>query len=48
MMVLYHDRQPDMPLNKGKIQLQSEGAEVFYRKIKIQQLDKLPAELIKQ
>ena len=47
MMVLYHNRQPDTPLNKGKIQLQSEGAEVFYRKIKIQQIDKLPKELVK-
>lgn len=52
MMVLYHDRQVDngleTPLNKGKIQLQSEGAEVYYRKIKIQPIDRLPAELIKQ
>jgi hypothetical protein len=51
MMVLYHDRQVDngqeTPLNKGKIQLQSEGAEVYYRKIKIQPIDRLPVEMVK-
>lgn len=30
------------PLTKGKIQIQSEGAEVFYRNIKIKQINKLP------
>lgn len=52
MMVLYHNRQLDngqeLPLIKGKIQVQSEGAEVFYKQIKIQPIDRLPAELIKQ
>jgi len=28
----------EVPLTKGKIQLQSEGAEVFYRKIEVQPL----------
>lgn len=52
MMVLYHNRQLDngkeLSLIKGKIQVQSEGAEVFYKQIKIQPIDRLPAELIKQ
>jgi hypothetical protein len=51
MMILYHNKQMDngqvLPLNKGKIQIQSEGAEVFYRQIKIQPIDRLPAELEK-
>jgi hypothetical protein len=37
----------ELPLTKGKIQIQSEGAEVFYKGIKIQSIDKLPAELLK-
>ena len=52
MMVLYHNRQLDngqeRPLTKGKIQLQSEGAELFYKRIKIQSIDKLPRGLINQ
>lgn len=32
-------------LAKGKIQLQSEGAEVFYRQIEIRSIDKIPDEL---
>jgi hypothetical protein len=39
MMVLYHSQQWEhgqkSPLVKGKIQIQSEGAEVFYKNIKI-------------
>lgn len=46
MMILYHNKQIDngleLPLTKGKIQLQSEGAEVFYKAIKIQSINKLP------
>ena len=34
-----------VPLTKGKIQLQSEGAEVFYRNIEVQQISQLPTEL---
>ncbi len=45
-MILYNSRKVDggkeTPLTKGKIQLQSEGAEVFYRNIKIQQITNLP------
>jgi len=52
MMVLYHNKQLDneqqLPLTKGKIQLQSEGAEVYYRHIKIQPIDHLPAMFVKQ
>lgn len=51
VMVLYHNKQIDngqaSRLARGKIQIQSEGAEVFYKLIKLQQLDKLPADLIK-
>lgn len=43
MMVLYHSQQEDdgkvSPLTKGKLQIQSEGAEVFYKGIKIKSLD---------
>jgi len=47
-MVLQNLCQPDdhggvIPLTKGKIQIQSEGAEVFYRKIEIRPIDRLPA-----
>ena len=51
-MVLYHNSQIDngkfTTLAKGKIQLQSEGAEIFYRKIRMQQISQLPANLIVQ
>jgi hypothetical protein len=51
MMVLYHNGQLDngqeSPLTNGKIQIQSEGAEVYYRQIKIQPLDRLPSEFVK-
>jgi len=52
MMVLYHSQQEDngklSPLAKGKLQIQSEGAEVFYKAIKIKSLNAIPKELIKQ
>ena len=45
MMVLYHSQQWDnghvSPLVKGQLQLQSEGAEVFYKDIKIQSINSL-------
>jgi hypothetical protein len=51
MMVLYHNRQLDngleSPLAKGKIQIQSEGAEVYYRHIQIEPINGLPVALIK-
>ncbi|HEX8460172.1 MAG TPA: DUF1080 domain-containing protein [Segetibacter sp.] len=37
------DGNRDIPLTKGKIQIQSEAAEVFYKDIQIKQLDNLPA-----
>lgn len=52
MMVLYNNKQIDKgeatTLDKGKIQIQSEGAEVFYKKIRIRSITQLPAELLKQ
>jgi len=49
-MVLNNLRQlktgRELPLVKGKIQLQSEGAEVFYRNIKIIPIDKIPTEIM--
>jgi len=52
MMILYHNRQlekgQELPMTKGKIQIQSEGAEVFYKGIKIQVIDKLPVDLVKE
>jgi hypothetical protein len=52
MMILYNEKQLDngqeLPLTKGKIQIQSEGSEIYYKQIKIQPIDRLPAELIKQ
>ncbi|MES2375771.1 MAG: DUF1080 domain-containing protein [Bacteroidota bacterium] len=51
-MVLYHNSQNDKgvltPLAKGKIQLQSEGAEVFYRRVELQKIDGLPVGLVKE
>jgi len=46
VMVLENSRQSDngneTPLTKGKIQIQSESAEVFYRHVKIASIDRLP------
>jgi hypothetical protein len=46
---LYHSRQEDngkvLPLRKGKLQIQSEGAEVFYKEIKIKSLHAIPQDL---
>jgi hypothetical protein len=51
MMVLYHNGQSEkgqvLPLTKGKIQLQSEGAEVFYKAIRIQSISAIPGEILK-
>jgi len=37
-----------VPLTRGKIQLQSEGAEVYYRNIRIRSLAALPAAIAAQ
>ena len=51
MMVLYHLAQSDSgkvsPLTRGRIQLQSEGAEVFYKQIKIRPISQIPVDLLK-
>ena len=51
-MVLNNSRQieggKEIPLTKGKIQIQSEGSEVFYRDIKICPIDKLPENILKE
>ena len=51
VMTLFNSRQPgddgnELPLTKGKIQLQSEGAEVFYRDIEISSITQLPETLL--
>ncbi len=51
MMVLYHSQQWDngkaSSLDKGKLQIQSEGAEVYYKNIRIRSLSSIPGELLK-
>lgn len=50
LMILYHCAQVDAgkptPLTKGKIQLQSEGAEVFYKQIRIRPITHIPAQIL--
>ena len=50
VMILNHSSQLDKgeltPLASGKIQIQSEGAEVFYRNIQLEKITKFPAELL--
>lgn len=45
-MILHNSRQiegdKEIPLTRGKIQLQSEGSEIFFRNIAISAIDKLP------
>ncbi len=52
MMVLYHSRQLEkgqvIPLTKGKFQLQSEGAEIFYKHIMIEPVDAIPETFLKE
>lgn len=52
VMILYKSRQleggKETPLTKGKIQIQSEGAEVLYRNIVVQSIKKIPAEILKR
>jgi hypothetical protein len=49
-MVLYNLRQENAdgssPLTNGKIQIQSEGAEIFYRNITIDHIQRIPPELL--
>ena len=50
VMILRNSRYVDggekIPMNKGKIQLQSEATEVFYKAIEIRNLKSLPAEYV--
>jgi len=39
----YVENGTSVPLIKGKIQLQSEAAELFYKDIKIKNIDSIPA-----
>ena len=51
MMVLYHSSQLEsgqaVPLVKGKLQIQSEGAEIFYKHITVEPIDAIPAGFLK-
>jgi len=51
VMVLYNSRQQEgdrfLPLVKGKIQLQSEGAEVYYKDIYIEPINSMPGTFLK-
>jgi hypothetical protein len=51
VMVLYHSQQMDNGqahlLAKGKLQIQSEGAEVYYKDIMIRSINVIPAALLK-
>ncbi|WP_417939065.1 3-keto-disaccharide hydrolase [Flavobacterium sp. RS13.1] len=40
----YFDGEKFMPLNEGKIQLQSEACQVYYKNIKIKPINKMPTE----
>ena len=46
VMQLFNSRQPfegkEIPLTKGKIQIQTEGAEIFYRNIQLQSITEIP------
>ena len=50
-MILQNSRQlegdTEIPLTKGKIQFESEGAELFLRNVQISFIDKLPEEMVK-
>lgn len=51
VMILLNSFQEDngikKPLSSGRIQLQSEGAELFYRNIRIKPIKEIPAEMLK-
>lgn len=50
MMVLFHSSQQEgdksVPLIKGKLQIQSEGAEIFYKDIRIKPIKEIPVNLL--
>lgn len=51
-MILHNSRQlgdnGDLPLTKGKIQIQSEGSEVYYKNIRISKISEIPADILKR
>jgi hypothetical protein len=44
----YLEAGREVRLDRGRIQIQSEGAEIFYRKIDVRPIDRLPPELLTQ
>lgn len=50
MMALYNSRKyvdgEEGPLNQGRIQFQSEGAEIFLRRFELRPIDEIPRELL--
>ena len=50
VMVLYNSRRivegQEVPLVKGKIQIQTEGAEIYYKDLKIRSINTLPKEVL--
>jgi 3-keto-disaccharide hydrolase len=51
MMILYNSRQwengKESPLLKGKLQIQSEGAEIFYKQIRLRSISAIPTGVLK-
>lgn len=49
VMKLFNSRQPfegkEIPLTKGKIQIQTEGAEVYYKNIQVAPITEMPADM---
>jgi catechol 2,3-dioxygenase-like lactoylglutathione lyase family enzyme len=52
VMVLYKSKRPVNgkmeALKKGKIQLQSEGSEIFYRRVRVRSINALPENVVKK
>ena len=51
VMALFELRQPEggeaIPLSKGKIQIQSEGAEIFYRNLEVEPIVEIPEKFLR-
>lgn len=51
VMILENSRQLvngiEVPLTRGRIQLQTEGAEIFYRNVKIRKINEIPSALLR-
>lgn len=52
VMKLYHSRRPEngreIPMTRGKIELQTEGAEVFYRHIQLEPISQFPEVVVEK